>query len=86
MAHHGQPPRFGASPGVEESLPGDLRGAGATLIGARVTGVRVTPISGATLDGDGDERGYGLRYTGPGSSRSAVEGGGGGGGGMGGAT
>ena len=36
----------GASPGVLESLPSTGRGTGATLIGARVAGVRVTPTSG----------------------------------------
>jgi hypothetical protein len=38
--------RFRPSPGVAELFSGDCRGCGATLIGARVTGVRVTPTSG----------------------------------------
>jgi hypothetical protein len=43
---------LGPSPGVEEFRSGVFGGGGVALIGARVTGVRVTPISGMS-DCDG---------------------------------
>jgi hypothetical protein len=58
------------------------RGTGATLIGALVTGVRVTPTSGFSV-GDG-VHGPGCGYAGA-ESVSSVGGGGGGSGGAGGA-
>ena len=48
--HHG-PQRLRPSPGVAELFSGGCRGCGATLIGARVAGVRVTPMSGFCVGG-----------------------------------
>jgi hypothetical protein len=48
-SHQPQPPPLSLSPGVAEFLPGGGGGGGLALIGARVTGVRVTPISGLSV-------------------------------------
>ena len=45
------PHRLRPSPGVAELFSGGCRGCGATLIGARVAGVRVTPMSGFSVGG-----------------------------------
>ena len=64
-----------------ESLPGTGRGTGATLIGARMAGVRVTPISGFSAWVGAVRRGSEYCGCGPEFTGSAVGGGGGGGGG-----
>ncbi|MDT5289035.1 MAG: hypothetical protein QOF88_3924, partial [Mycobacterium sp.] len=76
-------PPLGASPGVEEFLSGLGGGGGVALIGARVTGVRVTPISGMSDSDGADRRGVYTRV-GAGAVICSAEGGGGGGGASGG--
>src|SRR5258708_1267193 len=83
-AYHGPHPPSGASPGFEEFLSGLGGGGGVALSGARVTGVRVTPISGMS-DWDGaDRRGAVYTRVGAGAVICSAEGGGGGGSGAGG--
>ena len=77
--HQPPQPRLGPSPGVAELFSEGCRGTGATLIGARVTGVRVTPTSGFSV-GSGAGRVH-CGWVSAGAESVSSGGGGGGGGG-----
>jgi hypothetical protein len=78
-AYQGPHPPLGASPGFEEFLSGLGGGGGVALIGARVTGVRVTPISGMSDWVGADRRGAVYTRVGAGAVICSAEGGGSGG-------